>query len=238
MKITLTILILLSFSFTSFAGLERTTSLQIPIEGEAFEETAKARMSYLSACENLAKEIQNSALAGELNSVLCGTPAAVERPTTVKFIGSLNLISKRPVLAELQSLDSDFAESIDLAQAIHHSLCKNWKESLNSSSKKNLLFESCGRLKLDQFYVKPRITSVGFRIVKLRINHRVNEFCHCRLRKTKEIVDTPWGPEDRRKTVFDLMILVDEGYFEKTETFEVREFCEDAMNKNPACTAD
>jgi len=233
-----TLLILLSFSLTAFAGLERTTTLQIPIEGEVFEETAKARLSYLAACENLAKELQSSALASELSSVICGAPAAIERPSTVKFTGSLNLVTRRPILAELQSLDSDFAESRELAQAIHQSLCKSWKESLNSSAKKNLLFESCGNSKLDLFYVKPRVSSVGFRFVKLRTNHRVNEFCHCRQRKTIETVETPWGPEERRKTVFDLMILVDEGYFEKTETFEVREFCEDAMNKIPACTVD
>ncbi len=224
---------LFSFSVATAAAAE---FLSLPVQSPAALEPASAKLGFLEACEERSLEILNSRVAEFILTARCSEGALLEKLNAVVATGSLELQFKRPLLLETRLFETGFCANEAQARTLFDKLCKSWKLSTPSRRAPLTLFESCGTGELDRFYEKPSITSLAFRISKVRTNHRRNDYCQCRTRAIRTVTQDPWGDEVvSHRYVHDLMVLLDEGYYDLRSTHASREECSDAMNKDSDC---
>jgi len=232
-KIFLVLSIFLAFGFSANADTSRSFSFNV--EGEKNSSLAKAKLSYFSACAHARSSLQESKLAPYLKSVVCGSPAIQEGPSLFKARGGVFVELKRKMKIEQASLSTDFASDEREAKELWNKLCEEW----NLQSTEKTVYQSCGNPKIDSFYTKPEIHSSALRVEKVRVREDRGQYCHCRDRRVETETKNPWGrPILTYRRVFDLMLLVEEGFYEKQETFSSVEECQDRMVKSPLCSEE
>jgi hypothetical protein len=182
--------------------------------------------------------VSASRLSAFVKSSVCMETNLIEGKKLVQLEGNLELTLKRPLRVEFRTLKTGYSATRSLALETLGELCSSWQAEKTGSSRAQVLFETCGVQTWDDFYIKPSVSSVAVRVSKVRSEHRKNDYCKCRTRKLERTVQDPiWGdPIKEEYYVFDLMALLDEGYYNKLETFNTVEDCQDEMNKQRTCT--
>ncbi len=227
-------LVLLSFSGAQ--SKSTVTDFQIPISGNAENDLGLARIGFLKSCDALASQILESPLNAYVQKLTCLETGTSEKRETLSIQGALSLTFTQPLKVDVQSLETGFAKNSAVAEELYASLCTHWlNEKPLKDRSKNTLLQSCGIPVKENFYEKPAIKSLAFRFEKTRSAFRNNEFCFCRERTFPVEYETPWGVLIRYKSTFDLMLLKEEGYYEKQGTYDHQNDCSDEMNKVPAC---
>jgi hypothetical protein len=188
----------------------------------------------LAACKQERDSLLATKLAPFVKTATCDSGYLNEGTTHFRVHGGLSVQLKRVMSVEYEKLITGFAETEQMALAVWNGLCENFKSS--SGAPERIVFETCGQAQVDRFYVKPSVESLALRVETARVPQRRGEFCNCRSRSVEYYIDTPWGPRQRFRTVYDLMLLVEEGFYEKQSTFVSSEECQDVLVKEPSCS--
>lgn len=231
---TLFLSLMLAALAPTFAHADLTRSFSLPVQGERDASPAAAKLSYLAACKAEKAKLQASGLAPFVKSAACDEPFLHEGPTLFRAHGGLAVTLKRVMRVESERLATGFAENEEQAFALWNALCENFRAT--SGAPERVVFETCGQALVDHFYVKPAVKSVALRVETARVPQSRGEFCSCRVRSVEYSVDTPWGPKPRYRNVYDLMLLVEDGYWEKQATYPSSEECSDVVVKEPSCS--